>query len=198
MSTRGFFTFVGGPDEEYHVYKHSDCYPSGGIRAIHGACAFAWTLPRFEADEFAAAFVAWTKIPWALATSVERIMELARGRTDISSPNSHSSVDMMVPVPCPRYLENSGGGVRLYQSGDWRDVAPPDIAYRYVVFSRRGQVFIQVFEVGHDGSDNRDGWTEQSLFVGTIANALAWVAAQEEAPAPTLPTPRTRGRNARS
>jgi len=65
MSTRGVYTFR---DEHQivHIYKHSDNYPEGphgGIAAIEKAKPFAWPLPRFEADEFAAAFVAAHKIP---------------------------------------------------------------------------------------------------------------------------------------
>ena len=60
MSTRAIYTFK---DEhgEYHVYKHSDGYPSWALRFIEAATKNAWPLPRFEADEFAAAFVAANK-----------------------------------------------------------------------------------------------------------------------------------------
>lgn len=60
MSTRGCYRFTDGR-ETFTVYKHSDNYPDGkhgGIEAIAAAQGFAWPLPRFEADEFAAAFVA--------------------------------------------------------------------------------------------------------------------------------------------
>jgi hypothetical protein len=40
------------------VYKHSDGYPDGAVCWITKALEHAWPLPRFEADEFAAAFVA--------------------------------------------------------------------------------------------------------------------------------------------
>lgn len=60
MSTRAIYTFT---DERntVHVYKHHDGYPKGAGEFIHKACALAWRLPRFEADEFAAAFVAANK-----------------------------------------------------------------------------------------------------------------------------------------
>ena len=62
MSTRAIFTFTDNSGT-FHVYKHWDCYPteSGAIGAIRRAMRFAWDLPRFEADEFAAAFVAANK-----------------------------------------------------------------------------------------------------------------------------------------
>jgi hypothetical protein len=56
MSTRAVYTFK---DEygEHHVYKHCDGYPMAAAEAISKTLPFAWPLPRFEADEFAAAFI---------------------------------------------------------------------------------------------------------------------------------------------
>ena len=64
MSTRAIYTFYDS-DNEVHVYKHHDGYPyckfdggeAGGLVWINDAKGFAWDLPRFEADEFAASFV---------------------------------------------------------------------------------------------------------------------------------------------
>ena len=63
MSTRAVFTFsdpdtVGSP---FVVYKHYDGYPTGALEALQNAREVAWPLPRFEADEFAAAFIAANK-----------------------------------------------------------------------------------------------------------------------------------------
>lgn len=42
------------------VYRHYDGYPEGVIPELIKALEFAWPLPRFEADDFAAAIVrAW-------------------------------------------------------------------------------------------------------------------------------------------
>ena len=42
------------------VYRHWDGYPRAVIPELSEALAFAWPLPRFEADDFAAAIVrAW-------------------------------------------------------------------------------------------------------------------------------------------
>ena len=62
MSTRASYIFK----DEYHavcVYKHHDGYPEGAKEHIAKAVDFAWPLPRFEADEFGAAFVAANKLP---------------------------------------------------------------------------------------------------------------------------------------
>lgn len=60
MSTRAVYSFR---DERstHHVYKHWDGYPSGAAKAISDSLSKAWPLPRFEADEFSAAFVAANK-----------------------------------------------------------------------------------------------------------------------------------------
>ena len=60
MSTRAVYTFKDA-DSTVHVYKHHDGYPEGGLSWIANALPHAWDLPRFEADEFAAAFVAANK-----------------------------------------------------------------------------------------------------------------------------------------
>lgn len=87
MSTRAIYTFAPPPMSffirsmpaacdsrtEVHVYKHHDGYPycklrgqfgggeAGGLVWINDAKKLAWDLPRFEADEFAASFVAANK-----------------------------------------------------------------------------------------------------------------------------------------
>jgi hypothetical protein len=61
MSTRAVYSFIEG-DESYHVYYHFDGYPSGAAQWIENALRFAWETPRFEIDEFAAAFVAGNKV----------------------------------------------------------------------------------------------------------------------------------------
>lgn len=60
VSTRATLTIHEG-DEAYSVYRHSDGYPDGEHGVLHTlrqAFAYAWTLPRFEAMDFAAAIVA--------------------------------------------------------------------------------------------------------------------------------------------
>jgi hypothetical protein len=60
MSTRASYTFKD-EDETFHVYKHHDGYPSGAVRWIEAAVSKAWELPRFEASDFGAAFIAANK-----------------------------------------------------------------------------------------------------------------------------------------
>ena len=68
MSTRAVYTFTGSQGD-FHVYKHHDGYPytggerfeGGGLVWIENAKRLAWDLPRFEADDFAASFVAANK-----------------------------------------------------------------------------------------------------------------------------------------
>ena len=67
MSTRGVYTFIDEHDK-FHVYKHWDNYPVhednediGAYAWIKKAKALAWELPRYEASEFGAAFIAANK-----------------------------------------------------------------------------------------------------------------------------------------
>jgi hypothetical protein len=60
-NTRAVYTFVGDGNQEYHVYKHHDGYPTGAAKWIDNAKRLAWPLPRFEPDEFGASFIAANK-----------------------------------------------------------------------------------------------------------------------------------------
>jgi hypothetical protein len=60
MSTRACYTFKD-ETETFHVYKHHDGYPSGAEKWIRNAICLAWQMPRFEASDFGAAFVAANK-----------------------------------------------------------------------------------------------------------------------------------------
>lgn len=60
MSTRATIQ-VSDIDGEHTLYRHHDGYPDtehGVLATLRQALPFAWPLPRFEADEFAAAIVA--------------------------------------------------------------------------------------------------------------------------------------------
>ena len=94
MSTRAIYTFSDEDTAPIHVFKHHDGYPyasygkgepleAGGLLWIKKAKELAWELPRFEADEFAASFVAANKTeaggcrlitaehPWEYASDAE-------------------------------------------------------------------------------------------------------------------------------
>jgi hypothetical protein len=137
MSTRGMFTFRSADgSEEYHVYRHSDNYPTGAAEALVAALEFAWQLPRYEADEFAAAFVAANKSYYinqelALLRELEKI-----GKA--SSPFERIAEIRKELETCRRYAKDfNGGGVRLMPSGKFEDVAPQDLEYRYIIQPRQ-------------------------------------------------------------
>ena len=47
--------------DAWNVYIHGNGYPTGAAAYVLGAQLFAWDLPRFEADDFAAALCASAK-----------------------------------------------------------------------------------------------------------------------------------------
>ena len=62
MSTRALYTFKGETTKDsWNVYKHHDGYPSGAAGFLQDTLKFAWELPRYKPDEFAAAFCAAVK-----------------------------------------------------------------------------------------------------------------------------------------
>ena len=56
MATTAIYTFIDNYSR-YHVCKHWDNNPTGAAKFISNALKESWELPRFEADEFAAAFI---------------------------------------------------------------------------------------------------------------------------------------------
>ncbi len=62
MSTRCVITVID-EHNSFSIYRHGDGYPDGDagvIRTLEEGFKFAWELPRFEADDFAAALIrAW-------------------------------------------------------------------------------------------------------------------------------------------
>ena len=62
MSTRAVFRFRKDLEVHY-VYKHYDGYVEGAAAALFDTLesGLAWGLPRYEPDEFAAAFIAANK-----------------------------------------------------------------------------------------------------------------------------------------
>jgi len=63
MSTRAVYTFFDLDGSSHHVYVHHDGYPTGAAEKFELTLASGkiWELPRFEADEFAAGFIAANK-----------------------------------------------------------------------------------------------------------------------------------------
>jgi hypothetical protein len=60
MGTRAVLTFKDKYDS-FSVYHHYDGYPEHILPSIKDAQEFAWDLPRFEASDFGAAFIAANK-----------------------------------------------------------------------------------------------------------------------------------------
>lgn len=60
MGTRAVFTFKD-ENQSFSVYKHWDGYPENAAEYLTQALRFTWILPRFEPDEFAAAFISANK-----------------------------------------------------------------------------------------------------------------------------------------
>ena len=168
MSTRASYTFT---DEHttHHVYKHCDGYLEGACEAITKALDCAWPLPRFEADEFAAAFVAankhyYNRIAW------------------------HEKMGDDDPVTqAKRYV---AGGVRLIHN--WTDAW--DIEFHYVVRSLKpSDAVASVIEPAANGADHlhvtayavykpeKAPWKEEAIFEGTLAAFAAFVEQPEMA-----------------
>ena len=87
MSTRAVYTFVDADGARFHVYKHHDGYPTGAAEAISNATKLAWVLPRFEADEFGAAFIAANK-------------DSAGSLRLTSGPDAHGDLEYRYEIRC--------------------------------------------------------------------------------------------------
>lgn len=61
MSTPATITF-SDENEKVSVHSQGYGYPSGILEALNKALMLAWELPRFEACEFAASFIAMNKV----------------------------------------------------------------------------------------------------------------------------------------
>jgi hypothetical protein len=99
MGTRAVYTFID-EDSRHSVYKHWNGHPRWGCQFIANALRLAWPLPRFEADEFAAAFVAANK-------NEHGDVRLTSG------PEAHGDLAYSYEIRCPDgYLL-----VRIFQAG---------------------------------------------------------------------------------
>ena len=90
MSTRCTLT-IRDADNAFSIYRHSDGYPDtehGVLEGLRAAFPLAWPLPRFEADEFAAAIVA----AWKTGPGNIRFCE---GRDAIEDTAFHYDVSMV-------------------------------------------------------------------------------------------------------
>jgi len=162
MSTRAVYTFFDDEDDgSYHVYKHHDGYPSGAYEAITNALEYAWQLPRYEADEFAAAFVAGNKSSYK-----NQLLEL------LSKPKRTKAECAEIKHLKEMHEKGySGGGIRLItpERGDMpaKDAAlafAGDIEFRYEIRCREGVLHITAFPAR----------SEQEIFSGTLDEMKVW------------------------
>jgi hypothetical protein len=91
MSTRATYEFVDQYGS-HTVYKHHDGYPEGGLQWIYKALEFAWPLPRFEADDFGAAFIA--------ANKPQKYGDSGGGVRLTDSRESHSDTEWHYIIKC--------------------------------------------------------------------------------------------------
>lgn len=163
MSTRALYTFKGQTAADtWNVYKHCDGYPRGAANVLQTALDFfAWIPPRFEADEFAAAFVAAGKCSW-----------LWGSKFDEESFRKHS--------PKGEYQHYNGGNVRLMPQGDPLSVALKycsDIEYRYEISQGNNQELrIRAYDVSA-----WDAPGEETLLVDCELSEFAQWAKEQDA-----------------
>jgi hypothetical protein len=168
MSTRACYRFfpLNGPNDwpgVVTVYKHHDGYPAGAAKAIGAALDFAWQLPRFEADEFAAAFVAANK------RSVTFVREEYKDLSAKAAANPKGDSANMKDY----YLQLAkdagnfaGGGVRLvpFEGLLAYERFASDIAYLYDIRCVDGKIQVTAFTT----SERNGNWTVEEFFEGSV------------------------------
>lgn len=166
MSTRAVYIFHDR-DTEIAVYKHHDGYPSGACEAIRNALPHAWPLPRFEADEFAAAFVAGNKPSGAQRAAVIREQAATIEDPKVKAMRLEDAAEYL---PGGRYAGYAGGGVRLMASSDKANF-PGDIEYCYRIGADgRGHLVIEGFAVKWNRDDVA---THKRIFKGSLNDMAA-------------------------
>ncbi len=167
MSTRGVYTFKDDRNT-IHVYKHSDNYPTGAAEAIEEAVLFSWLASdrhRFEADDFAAAFVA--------ANKAYHLRELHRQYFEALQNNTGQDwikTKLEVTVFPSYYL--AGGGVYLMKSGRIKTVAPADIEYRYEITwdDKAKELIVKAWDTNYWDVPRE----ETLIYNGTLKGMMAW------------------------
>ena len=123
----------------------------------------AWPLPRFEPDEFAAAFVRGNKKSAEdYASEYEAEAEKA---TDEDKPYLLDTANKYRTDPS--YRGCCGGGLRLvpYEGLDAYQRFAGDIAYLYDVRCENGKIRVTAYTA----SECDDVWTVEKFFEGSIA-----------------------------
>ena len=178
MATRAIYSF----ETEYgvvHVYKHHDGYPTGAAAALERAKGFAWPLPRYEGDDFAAAFVAANKMPFYLQPGMQELTTRLQNET----PGDHYDCEISQMFKVPYYVFGKaptgmptgiGGGVRLIPQGLQPQQFAGDVAYRYVISADGKRVTAFACDYW-DGSDK-----ETFLFTTSLAGFARRAKAYEK------------------
>jgi hypothetical protein len=160
MSTRAIYTF----SDEYHtvsVYKHSDGYPTGAIEALQKAVHYAWTFPRYEADEFAASFVTANKLPYWMQDAVAEFLEKLSNEPRPDTADGRFSFKKTIEFEVPYYHFGKdsmrGGGVRLIpQNVEPHDFAS-DVEFRYYITQdKKGNVWVSAYETNYWDGNQKD------------------------------------------
>jgi hypothetical protein len=170
MSTRALYTFKGeNAADTWNVYKHHDGYPTGAANVLQNTLKyFAWVLPRYEADEFAAAFCAAGKADYYLRA--------------VEAVEAHDAKEYKFAL---RYTalgetKNQGGGVRMMPQGPALKVAAKncsDIEYRYEIYQKANVLRVRAYAV--NAWDDKP--TETLLTDCPLAEFAAWAEAAERA-----------------
>lgn len=169
MSTRALYTFRDSDGSEFHVYKHHDGYPTGAAEALTNALEFAWRFPRYEADDFAAAFIAGNKGHYyhQEMRTLRKLEALGNRAAFLGEPIDPAEVAKLVKnlVRCREYAKDyNGGGVRACPSGTFDEVAPQDLEYWYLITPvEAGHLLVTAHAVSHQGE-----WKWNHLKNGTI------------------------------
>jgi hypothetical protein len=164
MSTRACYRFIpeNGPNDfpgVVTVYEHRDGYPKGAAKAIEAALPYAWPLPRFEADEFAAAFVRANK-----KNADDHARDYETWAAETADPEKKAACFAVAK----RYREENvhGGDVRLvpFEGPDAYQRFAEDIAYLYDIRCVDGKLRITAY-TARDEQDG--GWTVVKFFEGS-------------------------------
>ncbi len=154
MSTHAIVQFK---DEEgiVSVFKHSDGNPRWIGQHLKEALEYAWELPRFEANEFAAAFVTACKLAHKKIIDENTEWCLQQGHT----PNHRTA----------------GGEIRIVPRSDalaWQWAG--DSQYRYLVESKKNQLTVTAWEIGEYGMlDGPMEWHQARIYRGDLDGLIA-------------------------
>jgi hypothetical protein len=97
MGTRALVSFVDPVNkaQTVNIYVHFDGYPTNVLLMIEKATALAWPLPRYEAAEFSAAFVAANK-NWAGNIRIDSVKSATQVRKNFVDLSYHYVVQLDV------------------------------------------------------------------------------------------------------